>query len=147
MKRLALILILLLTLPCGAVLHRYVDTDVSGGSDDGTSWANAWGSADDWLDWEVTSGTTDLVTATETIIVHLRGDALDTLTSDGLYIISSDFTTNSTYKIYLDVAEEDRHEGARSTGYRISSSHISSGAIHIDGVYVDVNGISVTNRA
>lgn len=90
----------------------YVDTDVVGGSADGSSWANAFAS----LGAYVTARGT--VTLTEPEIVYCRGAAADTSAPDILNI-----TTSAANYLEINVPQESRHPGYYSTShYRLTSA-------------------------
>lgn len=131
--------LLLCASPCVATqLTRYVDSDLTTGNEDGTSWTDAFHSLRDWHDWEVASGTTDLTTAEDNIVVYCRGGQ-DVL-SGNLPINGDNYTTtNGSYDITIIVPMEDRHDGTRDTGYRISYTGY---AFSLGGAAVNIVGLA-----
>jgi len=75
-----------------AIVTRYVDTDVVGGSADGTSWANAYASLSAW---EAGEGT-DLVTDGDSHVCYCRGVAADTTV-----VSINGFITDATHTLTI----------------------------------------------
>jgi hypothetical protein len=116
-----------------AEVIRYVDTDVSGGDGDGTSWANAYASLSAWN----TAEQTNLVTAGNIHHVYCRASS----GSDDTTVVTIDgWTTNSTNKIIIEAASSDY---AEKTGFDASKYFYTDARILVRGSasYVDFVGI------
>ena len=136
MKRLAIISILLLALPCwSAQIIRYVDTGVSdvipGTVNDGTSWATAYQSLDEWDTHEQT----DLDTANNYMTVYLRAS---TGAADPNYVdLQAGWATSATD--YIEIIQDDTPTDGvfDATKYRMtSSSGVDTLAVRRGWVYV-----------
>lgn len=109
-----LIILLLTTISNAAVITRYVNTASSGG--DGTTNATAGANAAyaSLFAWEAAEET-NLVSATDTHVVHCEGTAADTAT-----VSVSGWTTSETYFITIQVDADKRHDGKwDETAYRL----------------------------
>ena len=114
MRRLAIILILMMGLPCWSLTQvvRYVDPDAGGGGT-GVDWTNAYTSL--WA-WNTTENK-DLVSADEYHTVHLRasGGTADTTVT----ILTSTWVTDATR--YLEIIQDDAPSDGKwsDTAYRL----------------------------
>lgn len=92
----------------------YVDTDVSGGAGDGSSWANAFSS----LNAAVAAEQADLTSTTENLLFSCRG----VTNADTTPVDITGYTTSATYAITCEAESTERHEGKWSTSkYRIEA--------------------------
>jgi hypothetical protein len=94
----------------------YVDTDVVGGSADGSSWANAFSSLSSYI---TARGT---VTLSEPEFVYCRGATVDS--TEALF---ANITTSETNYLQIEVPSAYRHPGRYSTShYRLEGSSIGA---------------------
>ena len=135
MKRIVILLLLLLA---ASVCYSqttdlvYVDTDVVGGNDDGSSWENAYSSLEDAIAGEAR----DLTSSNEICKILLRGST----NADTDDVTLSGFTTSSTQYVWLYADPEDRHEGTYSTSkYRMT--YTDEYCLEIFDEHVRVDGI------
>ena len=112
-----LLLVMLACVPASAVttVELYVDTDVSGGAGDGSSWSNAYNTLQGGING---FGTVDLVNDDKMLILHIRGSTNATTTANSAPNITNG---NATHYLSLLVDAEDRHQGVWSNSkYRIA---------------------------
>lgn len=124
---------------CGQeILDRYVDTDVSGGAGDGTSWANAYST----LNAAVDALAQDLVTAKKILRVNVRGAT----NADTAYVSTSGYTTSSSYYLWITVDSEDRHAGVWSNSkYRLVVARNYDAALTGLPNYTRIEGLQIRN--
>lgn len=123
------------------ITEVYVDTDVVGGDADGSSWANAYSSADAALE----ACKADLVTETRILRINLRGATNADSTALG---VSSGYTTNATYYIWFKVDADDRHAGVWSDAkYRLVKSLAYDEIIDTLPAYTVLEGLQVRNTS
>jgi hypothetical protein len=119
--------------------HVYVDTDVVGGAGNGSSWANAYSNLHDAL----AGRATNLVSAAEIQVIHCRGTAADTSTSNETF---AGYNTSSNYYIQIESDEasgDGRHPGYYSTShYRIEDSS-GNAYTFIPGSALNINFIGI----
>ena len=116
-----------------ADLVYYVDPDVSGGSADGSSWANAYSS----LSAAVTARATNLVTATDTHEYRCRsssGSADTTLVDLGGY------TTSSTYYVKFVGYKQNGTDKIPCTGYDTDEYRIGNSSLGYHVSAIDTGG-------
>ena len=85
------------------ILKRYIDTEVTGGSQNGLDWDNAYPSL---ASWEVAERR-DLVATSDIMEAYCRGKTDDS----GLSLASANWNASVDHYIHLIVAQEDRHLG------------------------------------
>jgi len=129
-----------------AEVNFYVDTDVSGGLGDGSSWANAYSSLSAFNSAEAT----DLVTATDNYVVHCRASSG---TADTTSITWSGWTTNATYDLKIIVDSADRQAGKwDATKYRFEHTNAAGMTfsatlnLEFEGVQFYMNGTNNNNQ-
>lgn len=113
-----------------AEVLRYVDTDVSGGAGDGTSWADAYSSLNAWEAAEQTN----LVSAGDThrVLVRASSGTDDTTTCD-----IDGWTTSDTYFIHVEAASTDYvSKTAWDTAKWITEARlrVRIGSVKVEGV-------------
>ena len=122
-----------------AEVVRYIDTDVSGGAGDGTSWADAYSSMNAWEAAEQA----DLVTAGDWHHAYCRASSG---TADTIQVIIGDWITGENN--YLEVEAGTDNEALKSgwnTGrYRLSVANDSALGINEDHFRIDKMQIEVT---
>ncbi len=129
---------LLCSCPAWAMKHLYVDTDVVGGTGDGSSWANA--------ELTLSAAVGDLpadLTADDSYTIHCKGATADTTA-----VTIASHTTDATHTITIQTDAADRHAGIWSTSkYRLSVTNaiaidVRSYFVNLDGLQVEVPTIS-----
>lgn len=112
-----------------AVIDRYLDTGLATGSHTGVDWDNAYASLSAWQTGEVT----DLVTDTDSHILHWRttGEVAE------IAFILSGWTTSATYDLTIQVDVADRHLGVwDATKPRIVSTSTPFTISSVDNVNI-----------
>lgn len=118
-----------------ATVTRYVDTDVSGGAGDGTSWADAYSSLNAWESAEQTN----LVSDGDSHIVYCRASSG---TADTTNIVLDGWTTSVTNTITIEAADSDKASTSFNTSkYRLSSTAASGRTFEIKDDNVFINNI------
>lgn len=119
----------------------YVDPDVSGGSGNGTSWANAYSSLNAAEQAEDNTG--DLVARDEYIEFHCGHNGASQTTADTTAVTIDGWTTDATRYIAVLTETADRHSGVWSDAkYRLYVSD-SYAALSIQEAYVRVTGLQI----
>lgn len=122
MKRFILCLTIILLFcgnALGAALTQYIDTDVSGGNADGSSWANAYASMASWAAQNL--NLTD--NGGDTLTVYCRGESADTTG-----VTFTGWTTSATYYITM-IGDNDTGQWSTSH-YRLAPA--SGTVMHIN---------------
>jgi hypothetical protein len=113
----------------------YVDTDVSGGAGDGSSWANAYSSlsaAENAVDGDIT--------AVGIITFLCRGST----NADTTAVTVDGWTVDSTHYIKIEADSEDRHAGKWSTSkYRLAITATYNYPLLIEENYTQVNWLQI----
>lgn len=122
----------------GATVTRYVDTDVSGGLADGTSWANAYASLSAWN----TAEATDLVTDGDIHIVNCAGSTDDTTK---VYIDSGDWTTGASN--YIEIIGDSTTGVFDDSKYCLNVGDEEYGTLQIKVSYLRLSNIQIIGTA
>lgn len=118
----------------------YVDTDVVGGDGSGVDWANAYSS----VTAAVTAKAGDLVTAQKIVRINVRGST----NADSTRLVTSGYTTNSSYYLWIRVDAEDRHAGVWSNSkYRLVASVNYDSIVYNLPAYTVLEGMQMYNTS
>jgi hypothetical protein len=120
-------------------LVRYIDTDVVGGTGDGTSWANAFASMSAWEAAGDDAG--NLVLDNTWMHVYARGNTKDT-TVLGI----SGWTTSATNRILVEGSSDStgKHAGEWDDGkYTLAGTNAASGILQANEDFVQIVGIQI----
>ena len=109
--------VLLASAPASAVIDVYVDTDVSGGDADGTSWANAYSS----LNVAQVAEQTNLVTATDYMIIHCQASS-GTADTTVMTLDYPSWITSDAYYLQIQCDDISSPGVWDSTAYRIDTT-------------------------
>jgi len=116
----------------------YVDTDVSGGAGDGSSWANAYSS----LNAAEAARNAD-ITAVGIITFLCRGST----NADTTAVAIDGWTTDATHYVVVSVDSEDRHAGTWSdTKYRLATAS-NARTLFINENYTIVDGVQLSKNS
>ncbi len=140
-----LVAILTVLLLAGSALGQtyedwYVDTDVVGGDGSGVDWANAYSS----VAAAVNAKAGDLVTAQKIVRINVRGST----NADSTRLVTSGYTTNSSYYLWIRVDAEDRHAGVWSNAkYRLVASVNYDSIVYNLPAYTVLEGMQMYNTS
>jgi hypothetical protein len=122
----------------------YVDTGVTGGDSDGSSWANAYPNLNAWI---TDTSPVDLISQKKMYHVYCRASNGDTDTTG--ITIGDTWNGDSRYYLSIEVPLEYRHDGIwNNSRYSIiPSASRANGTITVKGKGVHINGLQISSSS